>query len=94
MDDRLREVFPPVRGQAVALVAVLRRHRQRLVARMGRWSGLREEDAAAILSKIEERAEALSLQFPAHRQESALMDVAAMATAVALDYAYTGQLLG
>jgi len=93
VDDRLREVFPPVRGAALALVAVLRKHRPRLLAHMVRWSGLREEDAGAILSKVEERAEALNLELPSVRKEAALMDLAAMATAVALDYAYTGQLL-
>jgi hypothetical protein len=60
---------------------------------MTRWSGVREEDAAAIVSKLEERAEALGLRLQARRRETALMDLASMATAVALDYAYTGQLL-
>ena len=93
VDDRLHAVFGPVRGDAVALAAVLRRHRDRLIERMVRWSGLREEDAAAILTKLEERAEALGLEFPAKRQESSLMDLAAMATALAMDFATTGQLL-
>jgi hypothetical protein len=93
VDDRLHEVFPPVRGEGLPLAAVIRKHRQRLVDTMTRWSGVREEDAAAIVSKLEERAEALGLRLQARRRETALMDLASMATAVALDYAYTGQLL-
>ena len=93
VDDRLHEVFPPVHGEGLPLAAVIRKHRQRLVDTMTRWSGVREEDAAAIVAKLEERAEALGLQLQARRREAALMDLASMATAVALDYAYTGQLL-
>lgn len=94
VDDRLRAVFDTVgRGDAVALAAFLRKHREGLIGRMVRWSGLREEDAAAILTKLEERAEALGLEVPARRQESSLMDLAAMATALAMDFATTGQLL-
>jgi hypothetical protein len=93
VDDRLREAFGPLKGEGVPLGPVIRRHRQRLVDAMARWSGLRAEDAAAILSKLEERAEALGLELPTRHREAALMDLASLATAVALDYAYTGQLL-
>jgi hypothetical protein len=93
VDDRLREVFPPLRGEALPLEAVIRKHRQLLVDTLARWSGLRAEDAGAIVAKLEERAGALGLELPARRRETALMDLASMATAVALDYAYTGQLL-
>ncbi len=94
VDDRLREVSNVRRGVVtVPLAGVLRRHRRRLTERMVRWSGLREEDALAILSKLEERANALGLEFPARRQDESLMDLAAMATAAAMDFATTGQLL-
>ena len=93
VDDRLREMFPSVNSRSTPLVEVLRRHRQRLVALMVQWSGLREEDSLSIFAKLEERAEALGLQFPSERREAALMSLASLATAVALDYAYTGQLL-
>jgi hypothetical protein len=93
VDDRLREAFGPLKGEGIPLGPVIRRHRQRLADAMARWSGLRAEDATAILSKLEERAEALGLELPTRRREAALMDLASLATAVALDYAYTGQLL-
>ena len=93
VDNRLREVFPPVSGKSLPLAEVLRKHRPKLVGGMVRWSALREEDAEAIFTKLEERAEALGLQFPATKREEALMSLASLATAVALDYAYTGQLL-
>lgn len=95
VDDRLREIAAPVtNGHSVALAAVLRTHKQRLMDRMVRWSALREEDAAAILAKLEERADTLNLRFPRRRQASRLMDLSAMATALAMDFAYTGQLQG
>jgi predicted Fe-S protein YdhL (DUF1289 family) len=71
----------------------VRGHRELLMARMVRWSGLRDEDARAILAKVEERAAALKLRFVREEEQAALMDLAALATALAMDFAYTGQLL-
>jgi hypothetical protein len=94
VDDRLRSVFGEERpGPSVPLATMLRKHGKRLKAHMMRWSGLREEDVEAILAKLEERADTLGLMLPARRQEASLMDLAAMATAVAMDFATTGQLL-
>jgi hypothetical protein len=94
VDDRLREVFPriPARG-ATGVAKAVRGHRELLMARMVRWSGLRDEDARAILAKVEERAAALKLRFVREEEQAALMDLAALATALAMDFAYTGQLL-
>jgi len=94
VDDRLREMFPrvPVPG-ATGVAKAVRLHRELLLARMARWSGLRREDAAAILTKVEERSAALKLRFVRDNEQAALMDLAALATALAMDFAYTGQLL-
>jgi hypothetical protein len=59
---------------------------------MERWSGLRGEDAAAILSKLEERSRALKIRYAEDSRESALADASSMATALAMDFAYTGTL--
>jgi len=94
VDDRLREVFPriPVPGSTSVAKAV-RTHREFLLARMTRWSDIRPSDAEAILDKMMERACVLKLRFPHAQHVQALMDIAALATALAMDFAYTGQLL-
>ncbi len=43
-----------------------------------RWSGLNMEEAATILKKLEDRAEALGLVFPRNRRIRKLMDIAAL----------------
>ena len=93
IDNRLRETFRAgKRGGAALLSAALRTHRRALVSRMVRWSGLGDEDAEEILRKLQERADALDLRIPSSsKKESALMDLASLATALAMDLAYTGQ---
>ncbi len=94
VDDRLREVFPRLPAQgAVTVARLLRRHRDELVARMARWSGLRADDAAAIFTKVLERSAALRLRVRREAEQHGLMDLAALLTALAMDFAYTGQLL-
>jgi D-alanine-D-alanine ligase-like ATP-grasp enzyme len=59
-----------------------------------RWSGLDDEEAGEILNKLEHRAEALGIGFPRTRRSRKLMEIAGLATALAMDYAYTGRLIG
>ncbi len=65
-----------------------------LLDRLVRWSTLDEKDADAILAKLEDRAGALRLKLPRRHQEEKLLDVAAMATALAVEFAYCGRLMG
>ncbi|MCX7846644.1 MAG: hypothetical protein N2595_01220 [bacterium] len=94
VDDRLRELFPPIplRG-SMTVARALRTHRDFLLARMTRWSDLRPSDAEAILTKVIQRAHTLRLRFPQAQLQQTLMDLAALTTALAMDFAYTGQLL-
>jgi hypothetical protein len=95
VDDKLREVFPEVRGRVLSLAGdLLREHRQELLVRITRWSGLETEEVAIILSKLEDRADALGLQYRLHRSSNKVMDVTALAMALAMDFAYTGRLTG
>jgi hypothetical protein len=94
VDDRLREVFSaPKRGDTMPLGTLLKTHRRVLTSRMVRLAGLGSEDAAEILRKLEERADALKLRVPSAGRESALVDLASVAIALAMDFAYTGQFL-
>ena len=72
---------------------LLHQHHKDLLERMVRWSALDEEEARAILSKLEDRAKALRLRFPRRQLSQKLMDVAAMAAALAMEFAYTGTLM-
>jgi hypothetical protein len=92
VDDRLREVFPAGRLRSAAPAhALIRKHREYLVSRIPGWSGLSEADTGVILSKLEERARALGLKYPRSAASRKLMDVASLATALALHFAYTGR---
>ena len=95
IDDELREVFPPVRGQAPAPAALLfRENRAGLIARAARWSGLEPGEVGAILDKLQDRAEALGLVFHRRDRDRKLMDATALATALAMNFGYTGYLTG
>ena len=59
-----------------------------------RWSGLPEEEIRTLLNKLEDRADALGLQFRHKQMAGKLMDVTALATSLAMDFAYTGRLTG
>ena len=69
-------------------------HRRRLAHRVTRWSALDQDEVQALLEKLEDRAAALDLSFLRRQLETKVMDVTAMATALAIDYAYTGRLTG
>ena len=96
VDDRLQQVFPAYRGRASlgSAAAFLREHHGDLLNLIVRWSGLNMEEAATILKKLEDRAEALGLVFPRNRSILKLMDIAALGTALAMDYSFTGRLIG
>ena len=95
VDDKLREVFPPVRGRTLLPAKDLfRKHQEDLLARVARWSGLDEDEVRTLLEKLEDRAAALELYYRAREVAAKRMDVTALATALAMNFAYTGQLTG
>ncbi len=95
VDDRLREVFPPGRGRVLRPASELfRKHHVRLLELAVLWAKMTENEAKAILRKVESRAAALKLQYRPGAEQGRLMDVAALTIALAMDYAYTGRLTG
>ena len=96
VDDKLREVFSNTgRGRdQVAAGDLFRKHRDELTRRVAHWSGLEQSEVEPILAKLEDRAEALELFFRQRQLAAKLMDVTALATSLAMNFAYTGQLTG
>ena len=95
VDDKLHEIFPPPRGRARAAAAeLLQKHHAELVERVRRWSGLPEEEVRTLLSKLEDRAEALGLQYRSQQMTDKLLDLTSLATSLAMDFAYTGRFTG
>ncbi|MGE3808851.1 MAG: hypothetical protein AB7K24_29650 [Gemmataceae bacterium] len=97
VDDKLREVFPAVRANGTSGVLVsnlLRKHRRELISRVAQWSELPAEDVRTILLKLEERADFLCLQYRRKDGAARLLDLTALATSLAMDFAYTGRLTG
>jgi hypothetical protein len=95
VDDRLREVFPPPAVSSTMPAALLfRRYREQLSGRIAAWSQLTPQDIEAILQKLEERAAALKLEFPRRALTQKLIDIATLATSLAMDFAYTGRFMG
>lgn len=93
VDDKLKEVFPPVKGRFLQRAAELfRKHHDKLLARVSRWSALEKAEVQTLLAKLQDRAAALDLFFSKRQQATKIMDVTALATALAIDYAYTGRL--
>jgi hypothetical protein len=91
VDDKLREVFPPVRGRTLVPASDLLRQRQRdLLGRVAQWSTLPQEEVRTLLAKLEDRADAMDLQFRRRQRNAKLLDLIALATSLALDFAYTG----
>jgi hypothetical protein len=72
----------------------VRKCKEDLLDRVIRWSGLPKEEVATLLAKLEDRAEALSLQFRRQDEPDKLMDLTALATSLAMDFAYTGRFTG
>jgi hypothetical protein len=95
VDDKLRAVFPAVRASAPILAGeFFHEHHQELLDRMVRWSALDHDEAKHILLKLEDRAAALGLGLSRSRETQALLDVVAMATGLAVEFAYCGRLMG
>jgi len=61
---------------------------------VARWSNLSAAAAETILRKLESRSRTLGLVFRPGRAEEKLLDIVSLATALAMDYAYTGRLTG
>jgi hypothetical protein len=96
VDDKLREVFSNTgRGRdQVAAGDLFRKHRDELTRRVAHWSGLEQSEVEPILAKLEDRADTLELHFARRRLTTVLMDVTALATSLAMEFVYTGQLTG
>lgn len=95
VDDKLRELFPPVRTKApVAAEELFRRHHEGLVRRAVRWSGLEEAEIEEIFSKLETRAAALKLSYPRSQGPEKIMDCLSLLIALSFEYATTGRLTG
>ena len=84
----------PRPGAPLRASDLLHEHHQELLDRMVRWSALDHDDAKHILLKLEDRAAALNLKLPRSREMEALLDVVAMATGLAVEFAYCGRLMG
>ena len=95
VDDKLKEIFPPIRESATASASeLLAEFRRDLQMRIVRWSGLSEDEVGKILGKLQSRAESLKLQYRKNGRTRKLMDITALGTAMAQDYSYTGRLTG
>jgi hypothetical protein len=95
VDDKLHEVFPESRAKELAPAGdLLRRRHAELKERIVRWAALDAEDVEILLRKLESRTDALRLRYPKSSERLKDRDVVALAVALALDYAYTGQLTG
>ncbi len=95
VDDKLREVFPVVRGRTLLPAAQLfKKHQPDLLPQIVRWSALGTEEVRTLLEKLQDRAESLGLVFHARDQVQKLMDITALATALAMNFAYTGNVAG
>jgi hypothetical protein len=92
VDDKLREIFPPVGGQALRPAdSLFRTRRDDLAARVVRWSGIEDEEAAALIAKLESRCTALGMQYRQRDTTRRLMDATALAVSLAMDFAYIGR---
>lgn len=95
VDDKLREVFPVVSGRPqLAACTLLRQNHDAIRDRVIHWSCLDEEEVAAILSKLIDRADVLDLSYRPRQADDKLLDLVALATSLAVDFAYTGRLTG
>jgi hypothetical protein len=95
VDDQLREVFPPLRGTTLSRAGdLLQDHQEGLLQRVTRWSGLDADEVRTLLVKLADRAGALDLYFRPRQQAAKLIDVTALATALAVNFAHTGRLTG
>jgi hypothetical protein len=95
VDDKLREAFPAVRtSRAVPAAELIRKHHPDLCATICRWSDLTRKDVDAILDKLEERAGVLHLEYARSKSPAKLAELSSLATALAMDFLYTGRFVG
>ena len=95
VDDKLREVFPIVRGRTLLPAAQLfKKHQRDMLPRIVRWSALALEEVKTLLEKLQDRTEVLGLVFRPRDQVQKVMEITALATALAMNFAYTGNLAG
>ena len=92
VDDKLRNIFRRTRGHNRSPAhELLSRNHNNLRTRVTRWSGLGSEDVGTIITKLENRTQALGLVFPRATATDRLMDMTALATALAMDVTYMGR---
>jgi hypothetical protein len=92
VDDKLAAAFPPVKGRGAADAAdLVARHRDSLLSSVSRWSNLDQVEVVAILDKLDERSRSLHLRYAARESEAKLMELASLATSLAVDFSYTGR---
>lgn len=93
VDDKLKDVFPEVRGRTLLPAADLfRKHREPLLERVVIWSTLDQREVGTLLTKLEDRSLALDLQYRKSQAAAKILDVTSLATALAMQFAYTGAL--
>ncbi|HMP01995.1 MAG TPA: hypothetical protein PKD86_08605 [Gemmatales bacterium] len=95
VDDKLQEVFPETNGRKLITAhELLRRYEDSICLRAAHWSMLERRDVRAIVAKLKDRAAELGLYCKQNEKRDKLMDLTALVTALAMDYAYTGRLTG
>jgi hypothetical protein len=95
VDDKLREVFPVIRGRKLLPAArLIQKYQSTLLPQVVRWSALGTEEVKTLLEKLQDRAQALGLFFHSRDQVQKVMDITALATALAMNFAYTGNFAG
>jgi len=101
VDDKLHSVFPELRRRDRRAVEpselepahrLVRTHRDVLVTHAARWSSLSEATVRAIVEKVLDRAANLRLGYRSEDEAEHLLALMSLVTALAMDYAYTGQL--
>jgi hypothetical protein len=95
VDDKLQQVFPATRNRnAIPAGKLFRNHADEMLERVAHWSELDKDEVQTLLSKLEDRADALELHFNQRDEKGKILDITALATALAMDFAYTGRLTG
>jgi hypothetical protein len=92
VDDKLAAAFPGTQvRKPLEAASLLLAFKDNLLASVSRWSSLDEVEVVAILDKLEERARALNLRYAGRERDSKLAELASLATALAVDFSYTGR---